>query len=88
MPSLAHWAGSLSGGGGNRKPPISARIRQLLGIEGNRIPGSRNQNTKKDSFGEPFLPSGKIGAERTQGRADVGDMRTLETHDVGVATAV
>jgi integrase len=49
----------ISGGGGNRKPRISSRIRQLRGITGNRISSRRNQNTRKSSFGKPVCQMAK-----------------------------
>ena len=54
----------FGGGGGNRKPRISVRIRQVRGITGNRIPSHRNQNTRKSSFGKPFCQVAKSRTTR------------------------
>jgi len=56
----------FSGGGGNRKPRISVRIRQLRGITGNRIPTHRNQNTRKSTFGKPFCQVAKSRPRRSR----------------------
>ena len=48
-----------SGGGGNRKHPISSRFAQLRVITGNWIPSYRNQKTAKSTFGKPLCQLAK-----------------------------
>ena len=59
----------ICGGGGNRKHPISCRIRQLRGIAGNRILGYRKQMTAKSTFGKTLCQLAKSNARvRREGR--------------------
>jgi hypothetical protein len=61
--------GLSSGGGGNRKHPISRRIRQLRVIAGNRIRSQRKRNTAKSMFGKRLCQLAKSNARpRREGR--------------------
>ena len=54
-------------------------IQATAGNQGKPDPESAETKDSEKHFRETALPSGKIDAEVTQGRADVGEMPTAET---------
>jgi len=56
-----------------------APIQATTGNHGKRDPELPESKHEEKHFRETALPTGKIDAEVTQGRADVGDMPTAET---------
>jgi hypothetical protein len=55
---------SNSGGGGNRKDPISRRFRQLQVTTGNRALSQRKQKTRKNTFGKTLCQLAKSNTRR------------------------
>ena len=54
-------------------------IQATAGNQGKPDPESAETKDSEKHFRETALPTGKIDAEVTQGRADVGDVPTAET---------